>query len=536
MPSLPFIFTKEFCNELKNSHTPPESPTSTPTSSYEKFPDPNQQPGLLNSSQREPANDAAQTSSYSTSIMLILDILQSRLSRSLSARGVDMKAINEQCNNFKNSPPTPPLDSDSPAESGVSNKILAAEQLYINLSKFRALLKANESFKTPDMKLPWGTFEAYLGVLESLALINDKVYPESGQGEFDTGKLRVKGLPLQYQDSIIHFSFKPKSTTTLYNSLCPVLRKVTGSFKVEGKMPVKDFDGPSKGSNLSADGLRHQRITSQITYQCLMAVAKSRWGTCSAKGQHKRCTEVIDAVTLLILYWYLFFLLEDTLPSGQGEREEVKRACREQLNENTRKRIDEVGNITSAYYTVIVETVTENRDLASESKDAYRSQSLSRAANGRYDGNGTGSPVIIGGISGGISGESGTRSRASSRASSARRPETLTRIVIDQDAGCRLRSCSPAGAPLKLKAPRTNELRTGTSSGHRERTHSAPAVDRECRSGKSSRRSSVCESMGIMESGYQSSRSSSSYGEGREQSRAPRQKPIREASRMREQI
>ncbi|KAF8426348.1 hypothetical protein EV426DRAFT_641270 [Tirmania nivea] len=281
-------------------------------------------------------------------------------------------------------PPTPPIsDETGPFEDLESppDIIIVVDDI---LTRFLILLRAEEYFLLSvfvncDMQqTAFALFEALLAILKDLTYMNDAEFPETGNGDEETGKFRFEGRPCQMfqQGPHVCFSFKPVGTTALNKSLCSLLHKVTGPIQIQGKYPLKTFDGSSKGR---ADKVEHKRRIAEREYQSFLDAARPLWGNLSAKKQQRLCKGVVDALIVLFLYWGYYLCLEKRLHLTENDRQKVKKACQDQLEKITLACIDKGGRIRGSSFVMIYQDAEECH------YGDHENQSRNNSRSGRYE-------------------------------------------------------------------------------------------------------------------------------------------------------
>jgi len=280
-------------------------------------------------------------------------------------------------------PPTPPTsDEAGPFED--SELPLDSVTVFDGvLKRFLMLLRVEASFllsasDSCDMQFGFALFEGLLTILKDLTYMNDAEFLETGSGDVDTWKFRFEGRPCQItpHGPRVCFSFKPMGTTALNKSLCTLLHKVTGPIKIQGKYPLKEFDGSSKGR---ADEVKHKRRIAEREYQSFLDAARPLWKSLSAKKQHRICNSVVDALIVLFLYWGYYLCLEKRIHLAENDRKGVKNACQDQLRKITLACIDKGGRIKGSSFIMIYQ------EDAEECYYGARYQSRNNSRSGQYE-------------------------------------------------------------------------------------------------------------------------------------------------------
>ena len=236
-------------------------------------------------------------------------------------------------------------------------------------------------------KVSWSYFKGLVTQLKQLTIINDTEYP--GIGEEEVGKFRFGVLLPQaspegpFPPPTYHISFKPKGTTSLNKTLCSLLYLITGPIKVQGKLPTKNFDGPSQETRIpDIEKLNYKRKVSEILFDHFMSAAESHWTHQSEKTQQQLCKSLVDALKLLFLYWGYYLCLEKKLHLCKNDRRELKLACQEQLKQNTLFCTEEQSIFSNKFPLYIVSV-----DLVDDSSHSRRgSPSRQRTNSVVYDG------------------------------------------------------------------------------------------------------------------------------------------------------
>lgn len=279
-------------------------------------------------------------------------------------------------------PPTPPASDEAASfedlESPLGRVIIIADVL----TRFISLLRAEVYFllSEPDnsdiQQSAFALLERLLSILKELTYMNDKEFPETGNGDEDTAKYRFEGRPCQ-QDPRVCFSFKPVGTTALNKNLCSLLHKVTGPIQIKGKYPLKTFDGSSKGR---VDEVKHKRQITEREYQSFVDAARPLWGNLSAKKQHQLCKGIVDALIVLFLYWGYFLCLEKRLHLAENDRQKIKTACQDQLEKITIACVDKGGRIKGSSFVMIYQEAAEECHYG-----GHRPQLRNNSGGGQYE-------------------------------------------------------------------------------------------------------------------------------------------------------
>lgn len=239
-------------------------------------------------------------------------------------------------------------------------------------------------------EVPWSHFNCLVTQLKQLTLINDLEYQEIGEEE--VGKFRFKALLQASPEAPLYrTSFKPKGTISLNKTLCSLLSQITGPIQLQGKLPIKQFDGPSHGTGMpEIEKMKYKREVSEVLFNHFMSAAESHWAYRSARMRQQLCNHLVGALKLLFLYWGYFLCREQRLPLSDNDREKVKIACQEQLKQNTFACVEKRGTFLDEFplYIVFTDLVNDSSHSSKAFPSQQRTNSIvyDRAYGGVYDG------------------------------------------------------------------------------------------------------------------------------------------------------
>ncbi|KAI5809732.1 hypothetical protein DFH27DRAFT_157915 [Peziza echinospora] len=199
-------------------------------------------------------------------------------------------------------------------------------------------------------KLAWSDFTTLAYLMKRMAYINDSEFPQNVDGK--TGKFILTGNPLGPSSHGMEFvpSFKPMGTIQLNRALLLRLRTITGPIQVQGKYPIKEFDGKSrKDKSVAESEFRHKLQVSETDFETFMKSSRlcEQWNSKSAEKQRHICKQMIDSLTLLFLYW-AYYLHKERRLHLDGDSERVKRAFKDLLSQRVSAYLEKDPDVTKA--------------------------------------------------------------------------------------------------------------------------------------------------------------------------------------------